>query len=231
MSRKGQLICFIGIDGAGKTTLAKRMDSAFKAEGLNSQYVYGRVTPFISRLFMGLGRILLLRRKKGDLFSDYNAYTTQKQKILKNGYISRIYTWSLLTDQVIQANMRLRFKLLSGKTLFCDRYVFDTVITDIVPNLQLSPEDAMSLISQLLNIMPEPDLIFLIDLPSEIAYSRKNDVPHISYLSERRKLYCLLKEKYDAKIVILDGTNTPDALFKEGFTYIEAHLEDEKSSA
>jgi thymidylate kinase len=89
----------------------------------------------------------------------------------------------------------------------------------------------MSLISRLLNIMPEPDLIFLIDLPSEIAYSRKNDVPHISYLSERRELYCSLKEKYDAKIVILDGTNTPDALFKEGFTYIEAHLEDEKSSA
>jgi thymidylate kinase len=229
MSRKGQLICFIGIDGAGKTTLAKRMDSAFKDQGLNSQYVYGRVTPFISRLFMGLGRVLLLRRKKGDLFSDYNAYTTQKQKILKNGYISRIYTWSLLTDQVIQANMRLRFKLLSGKTLFCDRYVFDTVITDIVPNLQISPEDAMSLISRLLNIMPEPDLIFLIDLPSEIAYSRKNDVPHISYLSERRELYCLLREKFDTKIIVLDGSNTPDVIFEQSSAAIRTILGEESN--
>jgi len=224
MSRKGQLICFIGIDGAGKTTLAKRMDSAFKDQGLDSQYVYGRVTPFISRLFMGLGRILLLKRKKEDIFSDYNAYTTQKQKILKNGYLSKIYTWSLLTDQVIQANMRLRFKLLSGKTLFCDRYVFDTVITDIVPNLQISPEDAMSLISQLLNIMPKPDLIFLIDLPSEIAYSRKNDVPHISYLSERRELYCLLREKLDTKIVVLDGSNTPDFIFEQSSNAIRTIL-------
>ncbi len=229
MSKKGQLICFIGIDGAGKTTLAKRVDSAFKNQGLNSQYVYGRVTPFISRLLMGLGRVLLLRRKKDDLFSDYDAYTTQKQKILKNGYLSKIYMWSLLTDQIIQANMRLSLKLLSGKTLFCDRYVFDTVITDIVPNLQISPEDAMSLINKLLNIVPEPDLIFLIDLPSEIAYSRKNDVPHISYLSERRKLYCLLKERYDDKIVVLDGSSTPSALFEGSFTFIQSFLEGKSS--
>jgi thymidylate kinase len=225
MIRKGQLVCFIGIDGAGKTTLAKRVDSAFKNEGLNCQYIYGRVSPFVSRFFMGLGRILFLKKKKEDLFSDYKSYTIQKQNILKNKYLSKFYSWSLLTDQIVQANMRMKFKLISGKTLFCDRYVFDTVITDIVPNLQSSSEDAMSLIIQLLKFVPEPDLVFLIDLPSEIAYNRKNDVPHLSYLSERRKLYCSLKGQFGTKMIVLDGSKKPDILFEESFAYVQSFLE------
>jgi dTMP kinase len=38
-------------------------------------------------------------------------------------------------------------------------------------------------------ILPTPDVTFLVDLPEEVAYRRKNDVPHIDYLKDRRKVY------------------------------------------
>ena len=71
---------------------------------------------------------------------------------------------------------------------YCDRYIHDTVITDISANLGYDSVQSNILIKTL-SLVPKPDLIFYIDIPEEIAYSRKDDVPHINYLQVRKKLY------------------------------------------
>ena len=60
---KNTLICFTGIDGSGKTTIAKEIDQKLRKNNVNSVYVYGRVIPTISRLFMWLVSIYLKKRK------------------------------------------------------------------------------------------------------------------------------------------------------------------------
>jgi hypothetical protein len=40
-----------------------------------------------------------------------------------------------------------------------------------------------------LNLVPRPDIVYLMDVPEEIAFRRKNDIPSLAYLSNRRALY------------------------------------------
>ena len=53
-------------------------------------------------------------------------------------------------------------------------------------------------------LLPRPELVFVMDVPEEIALQRKCDIPSIDYLKERRRLYLHLARKN--KAVILDGT-------------------------
>ena len=219
--KKGILICFIGIDGAGKTTIARRLNENLKEEGVNSQYLYGRVIPIVSRFLMWVGRKILLKRRKEDIFLNYDDYNTQKKEIFKNKFISKIYEWSILFDQVIQIDFKIIPRLVVGKVVICDRYVFDTVVTDIAVDLNYSNNDIIDLIDKLFHIIPKPDITFLIDIPEEIAYHRKNDIPHLSYLSERRKLY-LVMGKF-LRLILLEGSKSIDELSKEAYENIR-HL-------
>lgn len=55
-----------------------------------------------------------------------------------------------------------------------------------------------------------PDILFLIDLPEEIAHKRKDDVPSVDYLRDRRKMYLYIGNEY--KMTILDGSMPLDEL-------------------
>lgn len=79
---RGILICLTGIDGSGKTTLAKSLNDSLNKNGCNSTYVYARVTPIFSRLLMIVGRKILMIGSK-DIFIDYNKHINNKKKYLK----------------------------------------------------------------------------------------------------------------------------------------------------
>jgi len=226
MDKKGMLICFIGIDGSGKTTIAKNVSEKLKENGIECQYLYGRVNPVVSRFLMWVGRKFLLKRKKRSIFHEYNEYTTQKKRVLKSNIFSKTFIYSLLFDQVIQANIKIKPYLLVKKIVICDRYIFDTVITDISANLDYSGDETINLINKLFRMVPKPDAIFLIDVPEEIAYSRKNDVPHINYLKERRNLYLNVTKAFE--VTTLDGTKSINEISKYTYTYIKSILEGTK---
>ena len=59
------------------------------------------------------------------------------------------------------------------------------------------------MLNKLQRWLPEPNLVFLADVPEEIAYQRKDDVPSIEYLKERRQRYLRIQKEYD--MVRLDG--------------------------
>jgi len=63
MKFRAILICFTGIDGSGKTTLAKMLVEGMKKEGIKSKYVYNRSKPFVTKPIMDVGKILLFRGK------------------------------------------------------------------------------------------------------------------------------------------------------------------------
>ena len=112
----------------------------------------------------------------------------------------------MLTDHIIQINLKIRILLLLEKCVICDRYIHDTVITDISANLGYDSVQSNILIKKTLSLVPKPDLIFYIDIPEEIAYSRKDDVPHINYLQVRKKLYDDLERSFE--IIKIDGAET-----------------------
>lgn len=207
MSRtKGVLICFTGIDGSGKTTVAKALVGRLGSEGLRSRYVYGRLQPIVLRPVFWAGRRLFLRKK--DRNRDYVGYSHAKKGLLENRVLSALYEFLVLFDYFFQMMVKVRFPLAIGRTIVCDRYVYDTVVTDLAVDLKYPQSRTSETLRRYLWLFPRPDLVFLIDVPEEVANRRKEDVPSVKYLEERRQLY--LEVGREQGMIVLDGSKSRD---------------------
>lgn len=196
------LICLSGIDGSGKTTLARWLVGLMQERGIKTRYVYGRYSAFLLVPFFSLGRRLFLRGENAS--ADYAGYTKSKRAVFRTPLFSLIYQSILLFDYFFQVTLKVRLPLLLGQSIICDRYVYDTVVTDLAVDLNYGKGKMAKVIEACLQLMPKPDLTFLVDVSEEVAYQRKNDVPSIEYLSELRVLYKWLGGKYG--MTVLQGT-------------------------
>jgi dTMP kinase len=202
MGRKAVLICFVGIDGSGKTTLAKSLVSSLKQKGIVCHYMHSRFQLFMFRPIVWIGRLLFLRRK--GVTEDFDKYSHVKRTFFKNRFHSLIYERLLLFEHCLQAVFKIRIPLLLGRNIICDRYIYDSVITDLAVDMSYSLKKIIRLLSACLIFCPKPNLVFLVDIPVEIANKRKHDIPSMKYLTDRKKLY--LEVGRDYKMTILDGT-------------------------
>ena len=182
-----KIVCITGIDGAGKTTLAHELVSSLKKEGKHSIYLYGRIYPLISRLFMALGRAVWLYDQ--DQWRNYESYSNKKNKTMRNRLLKWMYTSAILVDFYPQIWLKFILNYSKGCIIVLDRYIYDTVISDLSAHLNYSMCETENAIRWGLQILPTPDVTFLLDLPEELAYKRKDDVPHIDYLKERKSWY------------------------------------------
>jgi len=207
--RKAKLICFTGVDGSGKTTLAKELVKIMNEKEVQYKYVYGRLEPFILKPFIMIGRKVFFGGK--DIFKDYKGYSSRKRGVIeRHSFLFTIYRYILLSDYLMQLLFKVKIPLMLGKNIVCDRYVYDTVITDLSVDMNLSSSEIRKLIRRFFYLSPKPDLAFLIDLPEEIAFQRKNDTPSIEYLKERRMIY--LDVGREEGMVVLDGSRSLDEL-------------------
>ena len=182
-----ELICLTGMDGAGKTTLAHKLVNTLQQQGQSAVYIYGRTYPIISRLLMALGRITLLR--ENDQWQDYQAYNTNKKQTMRHPLLKWVYTAAILIDYYLQIWLKLLPHLFSQRVVVSDRYVYDTIISDLAAHLNYSLPQTARAIARGLVWLPYPKLTIVIDLPAEVAFARKTDVPHPDYLRERRQWY------------------------------------------
>ena len=223
MRRKSFFICFTGIDGTGKTTLSKELVELLNEKGIKCKYVYARLNTHILKPFVLFGEWIFLRGK--DVFKDYSEYSNTKRKaIKKHPLLSSVYRQILLFDYFFQVFFTVKFPLIIlGKNIVCDRYVYDTVVTDISVDMDYSRDMVITLLNNLLRFFPKPDITFLIDAPEEIAYQRKNDTPSVNYLRERSEMYLDIGKEYG--MTILDGykdlTVLKEEVQKEIFEYIK----------
>jgi len=200
---KAIFICFTGIDGSGKSTLAGELVKWLNNRGIKCQYVYARQNPFILRPFIFMGRLIFLRGKSQ--FGDYAMYATTKKKAIKShSFLWRIYQQIFWLDYLPQVFLKVKLSLASGKNIVCDRYVYDALITDLAVDMNYSKDRLVGLLYKLLRFLPKPDVTFLVDLPEELAWQRKDDIPSIEYLRERRKIYLEVGKAHE--MFVLDGS-------------------------
>jgi len=208
MKRRGIFICFAGIDGSGKTTLAKLLTKSLNENGFPCKYVYGGFLPVLWKPFMSLGNLLLLRKK--NRFKDYRGYVDKKRNLLKRHPLwTKMYRDITILDCIPQLFLKVELPLRHGVNVICDRYFYDTII-NMAPNLSYGEDEICRIIAKWTSLFPKPDQIFLLDVSEKVAYSRKNDIPNIEYLRERRYLYLHMAQSLNA--IILDGTKSLEYL-------------------
>jgi thymidylate kinase len=196
-----RLVCVIGIDGAGKTTLARRTVAELRSQDRPARYLYGRTYPMLSRLLMFLGRATILRKQ--DLWRDYSSYTESKQAAMRSPLLASVYASAVLVDYYVEMWVKLLPVVFTDQIVVMDRYVHDTLVNELAAQLDFDRSQLARATRAMARLLPRPSLAFLIDLPPEIAFSRKDDVPHVDYLRTRREYYLQLAA--EGRLEILDG--------------------------
>lgn len=207
-----RLICLTGIDGSGKTTLARHLAEHLQHDGYTVQYVHGILMRHVllkpvkwlaNRWFM----------RGTDERANFVQYRDQKVSAShRHRFLSAAYAAVWYLDYCLEAFRRVTIPWLTGKTVVADRYIYDLVLNIALatdrPRHQLN-----GLVDSFYVLNPRPDLVFVIDTPEEIAFSRKSDVHDIEYLRERRSEYLELARHHGFEV--LDGRRSPEELLRQ----------------
>ncbi len=209
MRRKKILICFTGIDGSGKTSLANSAVQILKEQGVSARQVWGAHQMWLLKPFVQLGMMIFLHHSLKDIYKDYTGYYSSIKKASRRRVLVSVYqNWALL-EYFLQVLLKVRIPLMFGKSIVCDRYIYDTMV-QLHVNLGYTKDELRSKLARVARFYPAARMTFFVDVPEEVAYQRKGDIPSVEYLKLRREAYLSI---LDAPGVIkLDGTRDPGEL-------------------
>jgi len=202
--RKNVLVCLVGMDGTGKSTLSKNLVENMNEHGIKTRYVWSGLEPLVLKPFFWIGKALFIPRHEPTP-GTYMRHSTTLRKVLQNPLMRTVYESFFYLDYAIQLLLNVRIPMIQGKSVVSDRYVYDVLI-DLAVILSYSESKLGILLRAFERLLPKPSLVFLIDAPEEEAIKRKDDIPSITHISERRELYLSLAKKYG--FTIIDGTQT-----------------------
>lgn len=200
--RKKILICFIGMDGSGKTTLSHSFLEKLKKRGISCKYVHGLIWPKLLKPFLIIGRKILSNKKVG-YPGDKSFRRTKENVFLKYPFLIFLYKTILFADYVPQILWKVYSPFYKEGTIISDRYIYDTVIY-MGLNLGYDVDRLGEEIKRWFRVLPKPDVTFLLDIDENVAFRRKDDISSVDYLRERRGLYLGLAAKLG--IPVLDGS-------------------------
>ncbi|MFQ5645806.1 MAG: dTMP kinase [bacterium] len=214
------LICFTGIDGSGKTTQAQRLFEKLKELNIDCEYSWSRWEPFLLKPF-----ISFFRKKAGQGTDKnnpeavYSLLKDIKRKLFKHKFILQFYQYAALVDYYVQVRKKIIAPLKQGKTVICDRYIYDLFVDWAINSGYSEAAFARLLQRRFPAYFPKPVFVFLLDVPPYVGGRRKNDGTATSYLEERRGFYRLLTEYAGAKII--DGMNSMDFISEVVLSEVE----------
>lgn len=205
--KKGVLICFFGIDGSGKSTLSRYLFEELKKRAYDVSYVWW-LEGDNSLLRKLLRRIGGRYRDSGEnhprrIFADRKSATAR----LFNAFFPRVVLLDYLRFGIVKAWFP---KIVRSKVLIFDRYIYD-VILGLSREFNFKDAEREKMVKTFSKLLPNPDLVFIVDVPPEVSYSRRKDeIKSIEEAGqiweEYQRFYPLLGEMISGKIVKINNT-------------------------
>lgn len=197
---KNKTVCFIGLDGSGKSTCVDYAYETLKSRGLKVKRVRAAYVIKVMSFFIKMGKKLVMQKDSNPYGGDYKSYLESMRKQGKKKGVYKIFNMLTTLEFKCQIFFFITLNKLFGYTLLVDRYIYDNAVT-YAANLGKDTEFLRSTIDKKWKHAPKPDLIVYIKTPIETCLSRKDDIPDPLYLELREPLYDEIALLYHAKII------------------------------
>lgn len=219
MKRSVFTVALAGPDGAGKSTITRRLEQVLP---LPAKYVYMGVNLESSNLVLPTTRLLLeIKRALGGRPDMAGPVDPNKSKPQPKSSVKRAFkglkSGLRLTNQIseewfrqllVWQYLRRGFIVLFDRHFYYDYYFHDIAVND--------PE--RSLVSRFHGFMlerfyPKPDFVIFLDAPAEVLYARKRE-RSVEILDHRRREYLRLREIVKNSVLV-DASQPEDEVLKE----------------
>lgn len=216
---KNPVICFIGLDGSGKSTCVDGAYDYLARKRIKVKKVRAAYVVKFFNLPIKLAKRIILGKNSNPFNGDYKTYL---ENMRKKGEGKSFYYRAFNALTKFEFNLQIFFSIklnsLLGYTLLVDRYIYDNAVT-YAANLGLGQDFLRETIEKKWKNAPKPDIIFYIKTPIETCLERKDDIPDPLYLEVRKPLYDAIAEMYGATVI--SGAQPLEDMRAEVFDYIE----------
>jgi thymidylate kinase/glycosyltransferase involved in cell wall biosynthesis len=206
---KVQMVALCGVDGTGKSTQVAMLQKHLQSSGRRVQVLWCRWDPWIAR-----PAIRLLDRSVGgggqsgsqSTGGAVDASAERRRKLrarlLSMSVVRMAWRALIVVDYGLRTALRVRWARRRDQVVLLDRYWPD-VMVDLSAGGDLQPT-----LPLLRRLLPDPDLLVVLDLGPEEAMRRKPESPDLRYLAGRRSLYLEIAAQEDGLVV--DAAKDPD---------------------
>jgi thymidylate kinase len=191
ITQKPFLVTLSGCDGSGKTVQARALEDVFKTCDMRVAVVWSRgASSPASGALIRLGKRLF----GGDDAADPAPGATEADKLagrrrrLESAMARRLFSVVYASELFWTWVVKVRWLLLRGHAVVCDRYVADAMVdfavlsgTDVT-----SPPAALRFLRAL---APRPHVAFLLDVIEGEALARKPEEGSVDHLAEARRAF------------------------------------------
>src|ERR1700685_103882 len=169
-----ELVALCGIDGTGKSTQASLLQSRLRGSGRSAEVLWCRWDSLLARPAVGLLDRLSRRGKPGTAVSGTSGGSEDSRRALKRRFLSsslvrRLWTVLMVLDYGLQVAPKLIRARRLAEVVIVDRYRHDVLI-DLSAGGELLPTPRV-----LRWLLPDPDLIVVLDVDEQVAFARKPD--------------------------------------------------------
>ncbi len=195
---KGFLITISGIDGSGKSSNTVALQRSLESIGVPATRAWVGHKPILSFPFLAFVRLLGYTHRK-----EVKGITFYWRDIGNNAALAKLWPLVLALDFFPKAILSVTIPHLKGRTVVCDRYLYD-MIAELSQQRLIGPRTKKILSGML----PRPNISFLMDVDENLAWKRAlvpgraREQP-IYDLGERRKAFLQLAREFH--MIILDG--------------------------
>ncbi|MDZ7319508.1 MAG: hypothetical protein ONB11_10160 [candidate division KSB1 bacterium] len=184
-------IYFFGVDGSGKTALAKLLLEEFQRRGIKSKFVRLRINYFFTRPLLIYAKLAGYTQRL-----NINGVPLVYHNFHRSRCLSQLVRFCHLMDTAIMYFFKAYLPLkLSRRTIICDRFVYDVLVDFMIEGKNHSLYQ-QRIGRWLLSLLPERAICLFVTTQLEQIIQRKPEVLYDRDFLEKASLYYQLDRRF-----------------------------------